>query len=206
MHRPTPNQLATLFALALAALALACGPKAFRGGEGTDRPEMDEEALSVTLDKTDVDYLVSENNSALFGSRFWSNDVESSRKPPVVAISPIQNATSQHLGDQLQALLAALETTLVNSGDVSVVARSRQEQLAKEIGIQQGAIFDPESARRLGRQLGAQYFLTGKITSVDERLSKTRRVQYTLFTQIIDIETGVIKFQNEASRSKALKN
>jgi len=41
--------------------------------------------------------------------------------------------------------------------------------------------------------------------AVDERLQKTRRVQYSLFIQIIEVETGLLKFQNESARSKALK-
>jgi hypothetical protein len=32
-----------------------------------------------------------------------------------------------------------------------------------------------------------------------------RRVQYTLFLQVIEIETGLIGFQNEVTRSKALQ-
>jgi hypothetical protein len=77
--------------------------------------------------------------------------------------------------------------------------------LAQEIGIQHGADFDPKSAQKLGRQLGAKYFFTGKITGVDERLSDMRRVQYSLFMQVIEIETGLIRFQNEVTRSKAVK-
>jgi len=30
-------------------------------------------------------------------------------------------------------------------------------------------------------------------------------VQYTLFLQVLDVETGLIRFQNEVSRSKAVK-
>ena len=69
-------------------------------------------------------------------------------------------------------LLSSIETALVNTGDVIVVDRASQESLAREIGIQQGAIYDPSSAQRLGRQLGAQYFFTGKITSIDENSSQ----------------------------------
>ena len=55
------------------------------------------------------------------------------------------------------------------------------------------------------KQIGAKYFVTGKLMAVDERLQKTRRVQYSLFIQIIEVETGLLKFQNESARSKALK-
>lgn len=202
-----PHLAAVAALLAMVALlgATACAPRALRGGDGTDNPGLDDPALSTTLDRADIDYLVEQNTAPLYASAFWTRDVQSAGEPPLIAIWPIQNATSQHLGDQMLTLLSSLETGLVNSGDVGVVARSRQEELAREIGIQQGAVFDQSSAQQLGRQLGAQYFLTGKITSVDERLSKTRRIQYSLFIQVIEIETGLIKFQHEATRSKALK-
>ena len=122
-----------------------------------------------------------------------------------MAIWPIQNNTSYHLDDQLLSLLSSIETTLVNSGDVRVVNRQRQSELAREIGMQQSASFDPTTAREVGRQMGAQYFVTGKITSVEEKIQSTRRVQYMLFIQVLEIETGLIKFQNESARSKALK-
>ena len=47
--------------------------------------------------------------------------------------------------------------------------------------------------------------VTGKLTAVDERLKKTRRVQYSLFLQVIEIESGRVRFQFESARTKALK-
>jgi TolB-like protein len=191
--------------LALVALGLGCSPKVLRGGEGTENPNLDQPALSTSLDKADLDYLVKQNLGPLFESRFWTRDIEGKPGEPVVAIWPIQNATSEHLEDQMLQLLSSIETTLVNSGEVRVVARARQEQLAQEIHYQSNPIFDPEAAQRLGRQLGAQYLVTGKLTGVDERLEKTRRIQYSLFLQVLEVETGIVKFQNESARSKAIQ-
>jgi hypothetical protein len=191
--------------VALVTFAAACAPRAYRGGEGTAKPELDRPAMSVGLDRDDITYLVNEYLERLEPSAFWQQRVKGAPKPPVVAIWPIQNATSQHIDEQMLTVLSSIETALVNTGDVDVVARARQEELAREIGIQHTAIFDPTSAQRLGRQLGAQYFITGKITGVDEKLNDMRRVQYTLFLQVLDIETGVIRFQNEVARTKALQ-
>jgi len=206
----TPHRRSSLYSgLALAAvlaLAAGCQPRAMRGGPGTDHPDLDRPAMSVTLDRDDITYLVSDYLGRLEASPFWQQAVKGAARPPVVAIWPIQNATTQHLDDQMLTLLSSIETALVNTNAVRVVDRSRQADLAEEIGIQQGAIFDPASAQKLGRQLGAQYFFTGKITSVDERLSNRRRVQYSLFLQVIEIETGLIRFQNEVTRSKALES
>lgn len=182
-----------------------CTARAIRGGEGTANPDLDRPAMSVTLDRDDITYLVADYLGRLKSSPFWQQTIKGATKPPVVAIWPIQNATTQHLDDQMLTLLSSVETSLVNTADVRVVDRSRQEELARKIGVQRGAIYDPDSAQRLGRQLGAQYFFTGKITSVDERLNNTRRVQYTLFLQVVEIENGLIHFQNEVARTKALQ-
>jgi PBP1b-binding outer membrane lipoprotein LpoB len=184
--------------------SLGCAPRAMRGGEGTQNPDLDAPALSVTLDREDINYLVADYLERLEGSKFWKK-VESSRQPPLVAIWPILNATSQHIDDQLLTLLSSIETALVNTSDVRVVARSSQEDLAREVGIQHGFDFDSSTARTLGRQLGAQYYFTGKVTSVDEKLKKLRRVQYSLFLQVLEVETGLIEFQNEVTRSKAVQ-
>ncbi|MHC4117644.1 MAG: penicillin-binding protein activator LpoB [Planctomycetota bacterium] len=194
-----------LILMAFSVALAGCGPKAIRGGAGTDNPQLDEPAMSVKLDKADIDYLVSENINALSRSARWNVAIERAEDPPVVAIWPIRNATSQHIDDQMGSLLSSIETYMVNSGDVRVVSRERQQALVNELRARQVDIYDPKTIGSFGRQLGAQYMVTGKISSVEERLKKTRRVQYILFIQVLEVETGLVIFQNEAARSKALK-
>ncbi len=203
----TRRALALLFALCLlggSVFIAGCQARATRGGPGTANPDLDRAAMSTTLDRDDITYLVDDYLSRLEASAFWQQDIKADDQRPIVAIWPIRNSTTQHIDDQMLTLLSSIETALVNTNEVRVVDRSSQEQLAREIGIQHGSDFDPSSAQRLGRQLGAQYFFTGKITSVDERLNKQRRVQYSLFLQVLEVETGLIRFQNEVTRSKAL--
>jgi PBP1b-binding outer membrane lipoprotein LpoB len=196
---------AALSILGAALLLAGCAPQAMRGGEGTENPDLDRPALSVKLDREDINYLVADYLKTLEQSRFWQHDVKQGGNRPLVAIWPIQNATSQHIEDQLLTLLSSIETSLVNTGDVRVVDRARQEALIREIGLQRTAAYDPATAQRMGKQLGVKYFFTGKITSVDERLNKLTRVQYSLFLQVLEVETGLIEFQNEVTRSKAVK-
>ena len=189
----------------LALAALGCVPQAIRGGEGTANPDLDAPALSIKLDREDINYLVADYLKALEGSRFWKSEVEDAGSRTLVAIWPITNETSQHIDDQMATLLSSIETALVNTGDVRVVDRARQQALVREVGMQHGSAYDPASAQRMGQQLGVKYFFTGKISSVDEKLAKLRRIQYSLFLQVIEIETGIIEFQNEVTRSKAVK-
>jgi hypothetical protein len=197
---------AALVALVALAVSTGCAPTVSRGGAGTKNPGLDKAALSTGLDKADLDYLVEENLNALFDSNFWQRSIlDNPNDQPLVTIFPIRNDTSEHLDDQLKTLLSSIETFLVNSGSVGVVSRERQADMMREVGYQQGDNIDPSSAASVGRQLGAKYYFTGKLGAVDEKLKRERRVQYSLFLQVIEVDTSLIRFQNETARSKAIR-
>lgn len=200
------SRLRLLLPLVIAGLLVAgcSGPRAVRGGHGTDNPHLDREAMSTGLDKVDLDYLLKENLDKLFASRAWSN-FRADMRQPVVAIWPIINDTTEHIDNQLNQLLSTIESRMVESGDVAVVSRERQREMAQEVGLQNtNAVYDPSTAARLSRQVGAQYFLTGKVHAVDERAKGERRVQYSLTLQLIEVETSLIRFQNTTYRTKAI--
>jgi uncharacterized protein (TIGR02722 family) len=201
---PTPRILPlVLLALSLTTVATGCKPKAVRGGPGTENPNLDQGAMSTTLDRRDLKELMQMNMDKLMTSPWWA---QISQAPgTIVAIWPIKNETSEHIDDQLNTLLADMETELVNGGVVSVVSRERQAEMANEVAVQQNrSIYDPNFANQISRQLGAKYYITGKVGTVDEFFNKERRVQYTLFMQVIEVETSLVRFQNKSERSKAI--
>lgn len=200
------SRLRLVLLLAAAGLVAAgcSGPRAVRGGHGTDNPNLDRAAMSTGLDKMDLDYLLKENLDKLLASRAWAG-FRSEMKEPVVAIWPIRNDTTEHIDNQLNSLLSTVESRMVESGDVAVVSRERQREMAQEVGLQNtNAVYDPATVARLSKQVGAQYFLTGKIQAVDERADGERRVQYSLSLQLIEVETSLIRFQNTSHRTKAI--
>jgi uncharacterized protein (TIGR02722 family) len=193
-----------LLAAALAASAsVACKPKAIRGGEGTENPNLDNAAMSTGLDRVDLQDLMKKNMASLQAAPLWQQ-WRTAGKQPVIAIWPIKNDTTEHLDDQMLTLLSDMETELLNSNVVAVVSRERQEETIREANLQQTADFNPAMAAQIGQQIGAQYFVTGKLQAVDERINKERRVQYSLFMQVIEVETSLVRFQTKSERSKAI--
>jgi hypothetical protein len=175
---------------------------------GEDVPELDEYAMSTGFDKRDLEKLFADNTKSLMESgamRRWKSAADGG-KEPTVAILPVRNETSEHIDSQLQALLSKFETKLVNSGYVTVVSHENQRALVAELKTQQSAAFDRGKVARLGRQLGVQYFITGKVYDSAERAQNERRVQYFMFMQVLDVETGAIRWQNEANLTKGLIN
>jgi penicillin-binding protein activator len=182
-------------------LALSsCGPTYVRGSED---PELDNYAMSTGLDKKDLEDLFDKNLTSLMESAViakWKVEPE----PPVIALFPIANETSEHVSDQLSALASKFETKLINGGFVTMVDHARQNELIAEIQRQQSGAFDESQTASVGKQLGAKYFLTGKVYDSAEKTDKQRRVQYFLFMKIVDVETGAIRWQNEANLTKGL--
>jgi penicillin-binding protein activator len=189
-------------AVAVAALGLAgCGggPKAVRG---SDVAGLDDEAFSTGLDRKDLQQLLHKNMESLQGSAVierWKGEDR-----PTVAVLPIKNDTSEHIDGALNALISEVETTLVNAGHVRVISQEMQGDLINEVKRQQNDVFDQATVSRWGKQVGARYFVTGKVYTVDERGQGERRVQYFMFMRTLDSETADILWQNTAELTKAI--
>jgi uncharacterized protein (TIGR02722 family) len=194
------KKLGILALLTAVAGAGACGkPRPVRGEEVAG---LDEEAMGTGLDRHDLQKMLHDNMNALQSSAViqrWQGE-----NRPSVAVLPIRNDTSEHIESSLDSLISDVETTLINAGHVRVVSHENQGALVDEVKRQQSDAFDQNTVSRWGRQVGAKYFVTGKIFANDERRDDERRVQYTLFMQVLEAETGDILFQNKASVTKAL--
>ena len=190
-----------LVALALSAGALSgCGgPKAVRGEEVAG---LDEEALGTGLDRHDLQKMLHDNMDSLQTSAVvqrWQGE-----QRPSLAVLPIRNDTSEHIESSLDSLISDVETVLINGGHVRVISHENQGALVDEGKRQQSDAFDQSTVSKWGHQVGAKYFITGKIFANDERRDDERRVQYSLFMQALDAETGEVLWQNKASVTKAL--
>ena len=180
---------------------IGCGPTVVRG---SDDPSIDRAALSTGIDKHDVKVSLERTLNQLRTSSVM-NEWRVTNPKPNVAILPFKNNTSEHIDSMLDALLGEAETWLVESGTVQVISRERQTQMIREVEGQQNPVFNPAHAAQYGKQLGAKYFITGKVSGNDERSESMRRVQYFLFLQVIDVETSAIKWQRKTYITKAIK-
>lgn len=184
--------------LVMATTACRSEPKYVRD---TDEPRLDEYTMSLRFDRRDLDRLYEDTIHHMLNShiaRVWDDERAN------VAIFPMRNETGQHIRNQLDTLLTRYETDLVNRTGASVISHRDQEELIDEVYAQQADVYDPSQVVQYGRQMGAQYFITGRIYDVDERVEDQRRVQYFLFTQVVNVETGQIHFQHESEITKGL--
>jgi uncharacterized protein (TIGR02722 family) len=180
-------------------LVVGCGPKAVRG---EDVEGLDDQAMGTGLDRRDLQKLLQENMKALEDApviKRWEGE-----SMPAVAVISLKNETTEHVESSLDALISDIETTLVNAGHVRVISMEQQPKLIAEIRQQYSGAFDPSQIATWGKQVGARYIVTGKVFTSDERQGKERRVQYFMFIQVLEVETGQILFQHKSAVTKAI--
>jgi penicillin-binding protein activator len=195
----------SLFTAALigALASTACSsPTYVRGAEVEG---FDDATMGTTLDKRDLEQLLHENLKSFVESGVAKRWVQEGQRP-ILATYPMANETSEHIGSQLDALMSEVETYMVNTNIVRVVSVERQRQMIAEIEQQHGGGFDPAHIAEYNKQLGAQYYMTGKVFSSDQRAEGERRVQYFMFMQVIDVATSEIVWQNKSAVTKGIAN
>jgi penicillin-binding protein activator len=195
-----PFERFVLVPLLIAAAPACAEPQYVRGQqvEGIDDP-----AMGTGLDRRDIQQLLHENLKSLMSSpvaNAWDQD----KSRPTFAIYPLANETHEHIDSQLNALLSDIETFMFNSNLVTVVSVERQRQMIAEVEKQHGGGFDPRNVAAYSRQLGAKYYLTGKVFSSSERAEGERRVQYFMFMQLIDVATSAVVWQNKSQLTKGI--
>jgi len=202
-NSPLRRSIATLVALLpLAAFSAGCG-----GGvaivRGSQVEGLDDQAMSTGVDRRDIQQALHENLKSLMTSATangWAQD----HSRPTIAIYPLANETSEHIDGQLNALLSDVETYLVDSNLVTVISVERQRQMIAEVEKQHGGGFDLRHVADYNRQLGAKYYVTGKVFTADERAFGERRVQYFMFMQLIDVSTSAVLWQHKVEFTKAI--
>jgi uncharacterized protein (TIGR02722 family) len=192
--------------IALASLlSSGCASKEYV--RGSDEPSIDRAAMSTSLDKDDIERTLQTLLNRLRGAPImteWRTRAGQGDRQPV-AIAPFVNETSEHIEPQLDSILSETETWLVNSGVVRVISQERQADMVRQVEGQQHPMFDPKHIPQYGRQMGVKYFVTGKVGASDERTEDSRRIQYFIFMQVIDVETSEIRWQEKAYITKAVR-
>jgi len=107
---------------------------------------------------------------------------------PVVYVARVINRTDEHVNTD--AIASYLAFKLSRSGRVFLVGRDAvRDEALRELERQQSGLVDPATARKIGKHVGAEYFLQGKLMNIVSR-SGRRKAQYFQFElTLVDVET-----------------
>lgn len=180
--RRVPQPLAVLLLLLLGATACSSAPVVAR------RDVNETIDLSGYWNDTDSRLVSEEMVADSLGSPWSARARERLGREPRVIVGTVQNRSQEHLNTQ--TFVKDLERALVNSGVVDVVAASgEREELRSERADQQRNA-SIETAKSMGKELGADFMLQGQINTILDAADKEQVRFYQVELELVDLESN----------------
>src|SRR6476661_7251561 len=152
-------RLSVIFQLVVASVLLAalagCGPKAFTKGEYDDPTRV--ELLDDKFNEADMQQMADTVIKAMVACGYVSN----APKPPVVIVEKVQNRTEEHV--DTVSMTDKIRTAPIKSGKVRFVNKGERDTLEDEYQYAEGGNVDAITAKKRGKQTGADYILSGAL-------------------------------------------
>lgn len=125
----------------------------------------------------------------LLGKPWLVQFTQKKSKNPAIICGSIRNKSMEHIA--AGAFVKDIERALVNSGSVTVVASPEERGEVRDERIDQRANADPETVKKMGMELGADYMLIGEINQITDTQGKDQVRYYQVDLTLIDIQTNV---------------
>jgi uncharacterized protein (TIGR02722 family) len=173
--------------LALSMLATSCGSfKAKR----VDANESDEKALEITDNwmSADTTQAITDVIKQMKAHPGFSK-MKAKFGTPKVFIAEVQNQTSEAyfpIGDLNDELLNELSL----SGEFELVDNQAREKILGEITYQNDGMVDPATAKKIGKQTGADIMIFGNVYMKPEKRSGKTIKEYSVNIRMTNIETA----------------
>ena len=119
----------------------------------------------------------------------WINDHGiSAGGKPVVIVGGIRNKSTEHIA--VATFISDIERAFINSGKVRTVSSASERGEIREERADQGEFAALETVKRMGRELGADYMMTGEINTIEDREGGDQVVFYQTDLTLTNIETN----------------
>jgi uncharacterized protein (TIGR02722 family) len=118
----------------------------------------------------------------------WKQNYRVKGVKPSVIVGSMRNKSSEHIA--VGTFIGDIERAYVNSGEVNVVASAEEREQVRDEREDQQQFSSEESAKRWGREQGADFMLTGVINTIADREKGESVMFYQVDMTLIDLETN----------------
>ncbi len=188
--------LAALCSLSLFAAACS-GPRAYTRGQYADPNTI--ELLSDNFSENDLQLIA----KRMVGSLQESAAFARIEGQPLIIVGDMHNRTSEHI--DMGSLADKVRVSLMHTGQFSFIDRDARQQIAEEYEYQQSGYVRSDQATGPGQQHGADYILTGTISSIVQEAGRDKMIYYKMTMQLTNLGTGVIEWADEKELRKKFR-
>ena len=125
-------------------------------------------------------------------------------KRPVVVVGLVENKSHEHINSE--TFIKDVEKAIFRDGNIRlVVAGEKRNELRKERAEQQDYA-SPETTKKWGKELGADFILQGTINSIVDSYKKQKVVTYQIDLQLTNIETNEVVWMGDKKIKKQISD
>lgn len=134
----------------------------------------------------------------------WLNNFSSSKKrQPVVVVGTIVNSSTEHISTQI--FVTDLERELTNSQKVTFVAGKGNRDEVRTERKEQAMFAREDTQKSPGKEIGADYMMTGTISTILDEADGTKAVFYQVDLQMIDLESNAKVWYGQKKIKKVIE-
>jgi uncharacterized protein (TIGR02722 family) len=156
--------------------------------------------LSGRWNDTDSQLVSAEMIDDLLGAR-WLPVYESqhNNKRPVVVVGTVTNKSHEHINSE--TFIKDIEKAIIKNGSVRLVqAGEKRQELRTERDEQNQGYTSPETAKKWGLELGADFMLQGTINSIVDSYKKEQVVYYQVDLELTNLETNEVEIRKSKNK------
>ncbi|MDP2600743.1 MAG: penicillin-binding protein activator LpoB [Deltaproteobacteria bacterium] len=190
------NGIIVLFCLSL--FFTACGPRQYSGGKYVDPNKTD--LLSDQFVETDMQKIAKSLSKSLLDSSIAK---ESAEHKPSVIMSLFTNATDEHI--DMISLSQKIRTDIYKGQKFTFLNERLRESMKKEYEYEASGFVSPETAKKKGKQIGADYLISGHLSSIRQPVGRREIVYYKTTLELTNLSTGQIAWTDEVELKKTFR-
>ncbi|MDD7578397.1 MAG: penicillin-binding protein activator LpoB [Elusimicrobia bacterium] len=124
-------------------------------------------------------------------------------KEPTVIVGTVTNNTMEHINTAV--FIEEMQRALINSAKVDFVASSSERGEIRTERLEQDEFASEATRKAFGKEVGADYMLSGVLNSVVDKAGSKALVFYQVNLKLINIETNQIVWNGQKQIKKYVK-
>lgn len=184
--------------IGLSLFNISCGPQAFvKGQYETDVDKQN--LLNDQWSETDMQETV----RALVASMMAHPSINSSKLPPTVLITNLQNKTSEHI--DTQSIMDMVRVEIMKTGKLRFIDKEARTDIDDEYSYQNSGRVSGETKKGPGGQVGADFIVNGRLDSIVQEVGKDKTVYYKITLNLTNLKSSVIEWSDNKQIRKVYR-
>ncbi len=160
--------------------------------------------LSGRWNDTDSKQAAETMISQSLSEQWLDNFRQAEGRKPVVIVGLVLNKSHEHIS--AETFIKDLERAFINSGMVRLVQAGEMREALRAERADQQDFASPETMKKWGRELGADFMLQGTINSIVDSYKKEKVVYYQINLELSNLETNEIVWIGDKKIKKYIQN